>query len=82
MDLRGHGESELPDADQSLTLQRLTQDVPVGDVSQAQIDWFLDHISRNDPAFVHRFVLYMTTQYRMDDLAKVTCPTLIVAAAS
>ena len=56
--------------------------MPVGDVNQAQIDWFLDHMSRNDPAFVHRFVLYMTTQYRMDDLAKVTCPTLIVAAVS
>jgi pimeloyl-ACP methyl ester carboxylesterase len=155
MDLRGHGESEVPRADQPLTLQRLTQDVreladhlgvkrahfvgvsgggylaqqlaihdpervmslvllasrpgfkdsngaawipemerrglrtfiadtisdrlPVGEVSQAQIDWFLDEISRNDPAFVRRFVLYMTTQYWMDDLAKVRCPTLIVA---
>ena len=56
--------------------------MPVGDVSQAPIDGFLDEISRNDPAFVRRFVLYMTTQYRMDDLAKVTCPTLIVAAVS
>jgi pimeloyl-ACP methyl ester carboxylesterase len=155
MDLRGHGESQVPRADQPLTLQRLTQDVrelvdhvgvqrghfvgvsgggylaqqlaihdpdrvkslvlfasrpgfkdsngaawipemerrglrafiaetisdrlPVGKVSQAQIDWFLDEISRNDPAFVRRFVLYMTTQYWMDDLAKIRCPTLIVA---
>ena len=155
MDLRGHGESQVPREDQALTLQRLTQDVrdlaghlgverahfvgvsgggylaqqlaihdpqrvmslvllasrpgfkdsngaawipemerrglrtfiaetiadrlPVGEVSQAQIDWFLDEIARNDPAFVRRFVLYMTTQYWMDDLAKVSCPTLIVA---
>ncbi|HEX2825977.1 MAG TPA: alpha/beta hydrolase [Burkholderiales bacterium] len=155
MDLRGHGDSEVPRADQPLTLQRLTQDVrdlmdhlgvehahfvgvsgggylaqqlaihdpqrvtslvllasrpgfkdsngaawipemerrglrtfiaetisdrlPIGEVSQAQVDWFLDEIARNDPAFVRRFVLYMTTQYWMDDLAKVTCPTLIVA---
>ena len=155
VDLRGHGESEVPRADQPLTLDRLTQDVrdvmdqlgvkrahfvgvsgggylaqqlaihdpqrvmslvllasrpgfkdsngaawipemerrglrtfiaetiadrlPVGEVSQAQIDWFLDEIARNDPAFVRRFVLYMTTQYWMDDLAKVSCPTLIVA---
>lgn len=155
MDLRGHGESQVPREDQPLTLARLTQDVselmdhlgvqrghfvgvsgggylaqqlaihdpdrvlslvllasrpgfkdsngaawipemerrglrtfiadtiadrlPVGEVSQAQIDWFLDEIARNDPAFVRRFVLYMTTQYWMDDLAKVRCPTLIVA---
>jgi 3-oxoadipate enol-lactonase len=155
MDLRGHGESEVPRSDQPLTLQRLTRDVrdlmdhltvgrshfvgvsgggylaqqlaihdpqrveslvllasrpgfkdsngaawipemerrglrtfiaetisdrlPIGEVSQAQIDWFLDEIARNDPAFVRRFVLYMTTQYWMDDLANVRCPTLIVA---
>jgi 3-oxoadipate enol-lactonase len=155
MDLRGHGDSQVPRADQPLTLARLTQDarelmdhlgvdrahfvgvsgggylaqqlaihepdrvmslvllasrpgfkdsngaawipemerrglrtfiaetisdrLPVGEVSQAQIDWFLDEISRNDPAFVRRFVLYMTTQYWMDDLARVKCPTLIVA---
>jgi pimeloyl-ACP methyl ester carboxylesterase len=48
-------------------------------VSQAQIEWFLDEIARNDPAFVRRFVLYMTTQYWMDDLARIRCPTLIVA---
>jgi pimeloyl-ACP methyl ester carboxylesterase len=155
MDLRGHGESQVPRDDQPLNLQRLTRDVsdlmdhlgverahfvgvsgggylaqqlaihdaprvmslvllasrpgfkdsngaawipemekrglrtfiaetipdrlPIGEVSQAQVDWFLDEIARNDPAFVRRFVLYMTTQYWMDDLAKVTCPTLIVA---
>lgn len=155
IDLRGHGESEVPREDQPLTLQRLTQDVrdvmdhlgvasahfvgvsgggylaqqlaihdpkrvlslvllasrpgfkegqgaswipemerrglrtfiaetiadrlPVGEVSQAQIDWFLDEIARNDPAYVRRYVLYMTTLYWMEDLSKVTCPTLIVA---
>jgi pimeloyl-ACP methyl ester carboxylesterase len=155
MDLRGHGDSQVPRTDQPLTLERLTKDVselmdhlrvdrahfvgvsgggylaqqlaihepdrvvslvllasrpgfkdsngaawipemerrglrtfigetisdrlPVGEVSPAQIEWFLDEISRNDPAFVRRFVLYMTTQYWMDDLARVKCPTLIVA---
>jgi 3-oxoadipate enol-lactonase len=155
VDLRGHGESDVPRADQPLTLERLTQDVlevvdhlgvdkahfvgvsgggylaqqlaihhptrvsgmvliasrpgfkdsngaawipemerkglrafiaetiadrlPVGEVSRAQIDWFLDEIGRNDPAFVRRFVLYMTTQYWMEDLAKVKCPTLLIA---
>lgn len=157
MDLRGHGESGVPRADQPLTLARLTQDVldlmdhlkveaahffgvsgggylaqqiaihhparalsillfasrpgfkdskgaawipemeriglrafiaetleerlPIHELSQAQIDWFLDEIARNDEAFVKRFVLYMTTQYWMDDVARIRCPTLIVAPA-
>jgi 3-oxoadipate enol-lactonase len=157
MDLRGHGDSAVPRADQPLTLERLTQDVlelldhlgvgaahflgvsgggylaqqiaihhparvlslllfasrpgfkdstgaawipemeriglrafiaetleerlPVHDLSEAQIAWFLDEIARNDEAFVKRFVLYMTTQYWMDDVARIQCPTLIVAPA-
>jgi len=157
MDLRGHGESTVPRADQPLTLARLTQDVlelidhlevkaahllgvsgggylaqqiaihqparvlslllfasrpgfkdskgaawipemermglrafiastlaerlPVEQLSKAQIAWFLDEIARNDESFVKRFVLYMTTQYWMDDIARIQCPTLIVAPA-
>ncbi len=156
MDLRGHGDSEVPRADQPLTLARLTQDVlelmdhlgvekahflgvsgggylaqqlaihhpatvssillfasrpgfrdskgahwipemeRVGlrafiartiderlprDLSPAQIDWFLDEIARNDESFVKRFIQYMTTQYWMDDLARIRCPTLLVAPA-
>ncbi|MCC7487045.1 MAG: alpha/beta hydrolase [Burkholderiales bacterium] len=53
--------------------------LPVGQVSQAQVDWFLDEMSRNDESFVRRFVGYMTTQYWMSDLARISCPTLIVA---
>ena len=30
---------------------------------------------------VKRFVLYMTTQYWMDDVARIQCPTLLVAPA-
>ncbi|MEO7729107.1 MAG: alpha/beta fold hydrolase [Burkholderiales bacterium] len=157
MDLRGHGESGVPRADQLLTLARLTQDVlelldhlkidaahflgvsgggylaqqiaihhparalslllfasrpgfkdskgaqwipemeriglrafiaatleerlPVKDLDQAHIEWFLDEIARNDEALVKRFVLYMTTQYWMDDVARIQCPTLLVAPA-
>ena len=157
MDLRGHGDSAVPRADQLLTLARLTQDVlelldhlqveaahflgvsgggylaqqiaihhparalsillfasrpgfkdskgaqwipemeriglrtfiaetleerlPVAQLSPAQINWFLDEIAGNDEGFVKRFVLYMTTQYWMDDLARIRCPTLIVAPA-
>lgn len=155
MDLRGHGESQVPSPDQPLTLARLTQDLqelmdhlgvrrahllgasgggylaqrlaihapdrvesillfasrpgfkdskgaawipemervglrafiaatiddrlPVAEVGPAQIDWFLDEIARNDEGFVKRFILYMTTQYWMADLARIRCPTLIVA---
>lgn len=157
MDLRGHGESEVPRADQPLNLARLTEDVldlmdhlqvdaahflgvsgggylaqqiaihhparalsallfasrpgfkdskgaawipemeriglrafiaetleerlPIHDLDQAQIDWFLDEIARNDEGLVKRFVLYMTTQYWMDDVARIQCPTLLVAPA-
>jgi len=157
MDLRGHGDSAVPRADQPLTLARLTQDLlelldhlkvdaahllgvsgggyvaqqvaihhparalsillfasrpgfkdskgatwipemeriglrafiektleerlPVHELDAAQIEWFLDEIARNDEAFVKRFVLYMTTQYWMDDVARITCPTLLVAPA-
>jgi pimeloyl-ACP methyl ester carboxylesterase len=53
--------------------------LPVAEVSPAQIEWFLDEIARNDAGFVKRFILYMTTQYWMADLARIRCPTLIVA---
>lgn len=44
------------------------------------VEWFLDQAGSNDPAFVARFVLHMTTHEFMDDLVKIRCPTLIVAA--
>lgn len=157
MDLRGHGQSQVPRADQPLNLARLAQDVlnlmdhlevgaahllgvsgggylaqqiamhqparalsallfasrpgfkdsrgaswipemeriglrafiaktleerlPIHELEQKQIDWFLDEIARNDEGFVKRFVLYMTTQYWMNDVAKIQCPTLLVAPA-
>jgi alpha-beta hydrolase superfamily lysophospholipase len=53
--------------------------LPPEQVSPAYIEWFLDEIARNDTAFVKRFILYMTTQYWMEDLSAIQCPTLIVA---
>jgi len=44
------------------------------------VEWFLDQAGSNDPAFVARFVLHMTTHDFMEDVAKIKCPTLIVAA--
>lgn len=59
--------------------QTIADRLPVEQVPPAQVEWFLDQMARNDEAFVKRFVSYMTTQYWMDDLAKIKCPTLIVA---
>ena len=61
--------------------ETLEERLPIHELSQKQIDWFLDEIARNDEALVKRFVLYMTTQYWMDDVARIQCPTLIVAPA-
>jgi len=44
------------------------------------VGWFLDQAGSNDPAFVARFVLHMTTHDFMDDVGRIKCPTLIVAA--
>jgi 3-oxoadipate enol-lactonase len=44
------------------------------------VEWFLDQAGSNDPAFIGRFVTHMTTHDFMDDVSKIKCPTLIVAA--
>jgi len=42
--------------------------------------WFIEQAGSNDPAFIARFVSHMCTHWFMDELDRVTCPTLIVAA--
>ena len=59
--------------------ETLDERLPTATLPAAQLAWFLDEIDRNDPAFIRRFVRYMTTQYWMEDLARIACPTLIVA---
>lgn len=49
-------------------------------VDPGLVEWFLDQAGSSDPDFVARFVLHMTTHDFMDDVAKIKCPTLIVAA--
>ncbi|HYF60343.1 MAG TPA: alpha/beta hydrolase [Burkholderiaceae bacterium] len=44
------------------------------------VEWFLDQAGSNDPAFIARFVTHMTTHDFMDDVGRIACPTLIVAA--
>jgi 3-oxoadipate enol-lactonase len=44
------------------------------------VEWFLDQAGSNDPAFIGRFVTHMTTHDFMDQIHRIQCPTLIVAA--
>jgi pimeloyl-ACP methyl ester carboxylesterase len=52
--------------------ERLTGDQP------GLIDWFLDEASRNDTAYIGRFIGLMTTLDWYDELGGIKCPTLIV----
>ena len=154
LDLRGHGDSQVPPADTPLSMERLVQDVrelldhlrtgPVhiagnsagGYVAQRlaiaspervqslvlfgstpglkesqahtwlprvareglrnflaatisdrfpaghdpeHVKWFLDEAAKNDDAYIGRFVGLMTTLWWMDELPRITCPTLLVA---
>ncbi|MEP7206421.1 MAG: alpha/beta fold hydrolase [Casimicrobiaceae bacterium] len=44
------------------------------------IAWFIEQAGSNDPAFIARFVTHMCTHDFMDDVHRIGCPTLIVAA--
>jgi 3-oxoadipate enol-lactonase len=44
------------------------------------VKWFIEQAGSNDPAFMARFVLHMCEHDFMDELPKITCPTMIVAA--
>lgn len=44
------------------------------------VEWFINQTGSNDPAFIARFVLHMCTHDFMEELTKIQCPTLIVAA--
>lgn len=44
------------------------------------VEWFLDQAGSNDPVFVERFITHMCTHDFMDEIDRIRCPTLIVAA--
>ncbi len=44
------------------------------------VRWFIEQAGSNDPAFIGRFVSHMCTHDFMEDLRRIRCPTLIVAA--
>jgi pimeloyl-ACP methyl ester carboxylesterase len=153
MDLRGHGESEIPPADRPLTMERLVADVaglldhlgcgpahiagnsaggylaqqlaitqpervrslmlfgstPGLKNSQAAswipqiqakglrgflaetirdrlpanadpglVEWFLDEATKNDPAYIGRFVQLMASYDWSDQVGRIRCPTMVV----
>jgi len=44
-----------------------------------QVTWFLDEVCRNDAGYIARFIQHMTGLYWMDDVARIQCPTLVIA---
>jgi Predicted hydrolases or acyltransferases (alpha/beta hydrolase superfamily) len=44
------------------------------------VKWFIEQAGSNDPNFIARFVLHMCTHDFMDELVRIQCPTLLVAA--
>jgi len=44
------------------------------------VAWFIEQAGSNDPAFIARFVTHMCAHDFMDELSRIQCPTLIVAA--
>ena len=44
------------------------------------VRWFIEQAGSNDPGFIARFVTHMASHDFMDDLPRIQCPTLIVAA--
>ena len=46
----------------------------------ALVQWFIEQAGSNDPAFIGRFVTHMCSHDFMDEIHRIQCPTLIVAA--
>jgi 3-oxoadipate enol-lactonase len=44
------------------------------------VKWFIEQAGSNDPAFIARFVLHMSSHDFMDEVSRIKAPTLIVAA--
>lgn len=59
--------------------ETITDRFPPQDVEPEFVEWFLDDIARNDPAFIGKWVLHMASQDWGDELHRIQCPTLIVA---
>ena len=79
----GQGRSWIPEIERkglrAFLAETISDRFPPEHRDQGRIDWFLNEMSRNDTAFLKRFILHMSDRYWMDDIARIRCPTLIVA---
>jgi pimeloyl-ACP methyl ester carboxylesterase len=50
------------------------------DTDPKLVRWFIEQAGSNDPNFIARFVGHMCTHDFMDEVHRITCPTLMVAA--
>ena len=48
------------------------------DADPGLVEWFLDEASKNDPAYIARFVLLMASFDWSGEVARIACPTLVV----
>ena len=52
--------------------------LPLDKVDPGLVEWFLDEATKNDPAYICKFVLLMARYDWSDQLGRITCPTLVV----
>jgi 3-oxoadipate enol-lactonase len=52
--------------------------LPLDQVDQGLVEWFLDEAAKNDPAYIGKFVLLMASYDWSDQLHRILCPTLVV----
>jgi pimeloyl-ACP methyl ester carboxylesterase len=58
--------------------ETIAERLPLDQVPKGLVDWFVDETGKNDPAWIARFVGYMSQQEWSDKLPAIKCPTLLV----
>ena len=58
--------------------ESIAERFPVERVDPGLIDWFMDEISKNDVAYIGRFVGYWSDTDFTEEVHRIACPTLIV----
>ncbi len=58
--------------------ETIAERLPLDKVPKGLVTWFIDEVAKNDPAWVARFVGYMSQQEWSAELARIKCPTLLV----
>ena len=58
--------------------ETIAERLPLDQVPKGLPGWFVDEAAKNDPAWVARFVGYMSQQEWSERLGEIKCPTLLV----